>query len=211
MKALRITIFSAVVLGVTLACGGDSTGPGGQVPESGSLKFDYSGDLSGTFSVSGTVPSGGGPGSYAAAHRDTNRGQMGVAAFQAKGASRLDQVIILFGGTETGRYEVDDKCEGDCVTMMFYFAVDSKVGTGTETRIFIATSGTVDVTEATSRVLKGSFRGTASEISGEGGEIQITNGTFSAPVVLTAPPNTAAAPVTTPGIVPPTAPQYAME
>lgn len=201
---VRQWFLPAALVAAVIACGGDdSTSPGNQPGDgsdgpgnppssvvSGSLRFSYTGDRSGSFTAEGKMPtSGAAPtGSYAAAHRDTDLAQMGVVAVQTTSGPRMNQALLLFEGTGTGSYGLGSGCTDQCAVMYIYFDIAQGTGMTTDTRIFFAKSGTVNVTEASSKTLKGTFTGTAESFPAGDETIEIKNGTFTAPVLLTSIP-----------------------
>lgn len=189
VKTSRKSMLVALLATAIVACGDDSTGPDERPGiERGSLKFDYNGAVVGTFNADGKAPAGSGnvTESYAAAHRDTTQREMGVAAIELTNGSRANQVVLLMEGAAPGRYSFDADCETNCATMYLYFDIPVAGSPDAGTRIFIATGGEVIVTEASSHVLKGTFHGRATEFSGEGDDLQFGNGSFNAPVLVTA-------------------------
>lgn len=186
------------LLAVLMAgCGGDdSTGPGGDgngngAASAGVLTFNYSGSMSGSYSANGTAKAtyeeSLATGSFAVATRIQGRG-MGVTAFRRTSGTRGDMVIVVLEGEGTGRYDAaPSSCGSRCATVMIYFDVDYTKGQQSYGRAFAFETGEVQVSESTSSVLKGTFSGRAVELFGEGGEFSVTNGNFSAPVVVSAP------------------------
>lgn len=184
------------LLAVLMAgCGGDdSTGPGDDgngAVSAGVLTFNYSGSMSGSFSANGapkaTFEESLATGSFAVGTRIQGSG-MGVTAFRRTSGTRGDMVIVVIEGEEKGRYDTAmSSCESRCATVMIYFNVDYTQGQQSFARAFVFETGEVEVSEVSSSVLKGTFSGRAEEFFGEGGEFSVTNGSFSAPVMVSAP------------------------
>lgn len=186
-----------IAAGFSLGCGSDSTGPGGDgdVALAGSLSFNYSGALSGTFTANGSFKQDFDnslkAGSLTVGFRHPGNGHFGVNGYRVTSGTRGDAIIILFEGTEQGRYTpgLGEECEPRCATVLLYFDVDMAGGgtqAGSDTRVFHFQSGEFNVTELDSKVIKGTFSGTAVEFLGTA-EITVSNGTFSAPVIPVVP------------------------
>lgn len=191
MKSMRRMLLAVTVAAFTVGCGSDSTGPGGDEGLSGSMSFTYSGALSGTFSANGkftgNLESSLNAGSLTIGFRHPENGLFGVNGYDITSGTRGNMAVMVFEGTEKGRYTpgVPSECEPRCATVMLYFNLDMGGGAqtpGSETRTFYFETGELNVTELDSKVVKGTFSGTAVEFLGTA-ELTITNGTFSAPII----------------------------
>ncbi|HEY8469258.1 MAG TPA: hypothetical protein VIL18_06425 [Longimicrobiales bacterium] len=187
MKRMGWTILLAAALLVTAAgCGDDdSTGPGNGGVFAGELSFDYSGAISGAFEArGGWSQSGGWDDAFAVAMVNEDMNYMGVSAFTPTSAATGNMVVLLIeGAREPGTYRVEEDCDGDCVSMLFYFGVSSDHATLPSTRIFVGLEGQIVATRV-GRELAGTFSAEAFELlSEEEGELTVSGGSFEAPVV----------------------------
>lgn len=196
MQLKRAILTAPLLIVLAAGCGDDSTGPDdggpGSGPETpGSLSFTFSGPISGTFSANG-VPKEDfekslATGSFAVAYTVEGIG-MGVSAYQRTTGSRGNMVLVIIEGTDKGKYDLDpSECEPRCATVMFYYNIDFEKGMDESTRLFALGLGEVEVTEVDSKVLKGKFSGKAVEFLTDVSVLEVTNGSFSAPIV-TVPP-----------------------
>lgn len=177
-------MLAALAIGFAVGCGSDSTGP--SKTNQGSVKFNYSGALSGGFSASGTpkVDIDNIKSSFAVAMRDDSTGMVAVAAFQIKSGTRGDMAVFIVEKEEVGSYDMSfEDCEENCAMALFYFNVDFETGISEDSHAFISDSGAVKLTSVSAKQLKGTFSGSAIDLMDEDSKLKFTNGSFSAPVV----------------------------
>lgn len=205
MKRIGLTVLAVAFLMLGAGCGGDdSTGPGpglgngggngdgngggnggGNTPAFvGELTYAYTGALSGEFEAKGGwSQSDGWDDAFAVATLDKDKNFMAVTAFAPTSATTGDMVVIVIdGATVPGTYTVEEGCVDDCVAMLFYFGVSTEHKAVPTTRAFIGLEGQTVATEV-GKDITGTFAANAFEVLGEQGELTISDGTFSVPVV----------------------------
>lgn len=193
---IRMAMLAAAFVAFATACGDDdSTGPGDVAGVgSGSMKFSYSGDLAGTFSASGEPEwddkTGAPKGSFAAAGIDTDTDQLIIMAFQATKHPQGHVTMIFVEGTNKGRYDFGFECEINCASMLYFHNADSSGGKADGGIMIGLDSGHIDLSEVTSKRVKGAFSGTAvgMSFSGQGQEVEeleveIRSGNFDVPII----------------------------
>lgn len=183
MKRMGWTILAATFLVTAAGCGDDdSTGPGRVY--AGELSFGYSGAISGAFEAKGGwSASGGWDDAFAVAMVNEDMNYMGVSAFAPTSPTTGNMVVLLIeGASEPGTYRVEEDCETDCVSMLFYFGVSSQHVALPSTRIFVGLEGQIVATQV-GKDLSGTFAAKAFEVMGEEGALTVSGGSFKAPVV----------------------------
>lgn len=187
---MRKILLALMSLGFVAGCG-EATGldeDGKGIPVTGEVNFSYSGAVSGKFSAVGVpqqdLDKSLADGSFAVAFRDTAEGYVGVVAYQVRSATVADMALILIEGEQEGRFGVDlDTCELECTTVIFAFDNDLEGGATDSTRLFVMASGEVNLTDLGTNLARGTFKGAAYEVLATLARLQVTNGTFSAPLL----------------------------
>ena len=165
------------------ACGDDD--PVGPDP-TGSLSFNYNGDISGTFSVSGEprLTSTGLPQNpFAVA--TTEGGSLLVFGARPATGNKFDLVRIE-GELGAGTFQVCSAPSADCPGGIFLLGLNDALNSFDQA--YVLTSGTVTVSEVNGERVRGSFQGTAVRLDPATGQrdptrtITISNGQFDAPV-----------------------------
>lgn len=178
----------AASLALIVGCGKDSTGPTGL---NGQMGFTFSGALSGTFNVTGqmpTNPSALETSSWAAGDVQTSGSDAGIIAVATtpRTASSHDYAIITVNRTTAGSDTIDpSNCATVvCTEVIAVFGVTNGSG-ASWLQDCVLLSGSITVTEVTSSRIRGTFSGdgecttpTATSTS-----FTITNGTFDVPIV----------------------------
>jgi hypothetical protein len=151
----------AVLAGTALllcACS-DATGTDG----GGSMKFDYAGDFSGSFSAAGKVERGTGR-SYAVVYYDTSP-NVTLAGYEPRDDGGGNRVFIVFprpAGPGTYPIRNDLACPGGALPCASgYFMRDRGQGLGTLELVFM--EGTLTVTSVSATEVSGTFSGLAQE------------------------------------------------
>ena len=184
---MRKFLVLCLALLLPLAACGDDDDPIG--PERiGSLSFNYSGDISGTFSVSGEpkLSSNGLPqNGFAVA--GTDDGDVFVGGFRPQQGSKFDFLRIeLEGVTGPRTVTVCPQPTGTCPLVALYLGFNPNGDTSD--RRYVLTSGSVTVSELSVERVRGSFQGSGILINPTTGmpdfsrTITISNGQFDAPI-----------------------------
>lgn len=172
------------------ACGDDNgTGPEEEI---GSLSFSYTGDTSGTFSVSGEPrqDSNGNPiGEWAVASTSSG-GELFIAGLRPTQGAKMDVMFMQLSGV-TGPTtiavcinpaQITDECP------QIFFAQGFNGNGETFDRGYFLLSGNVTISAMSSERVRGSFQGTAILIDPTtaqpnlGRTITISNGQFDVPI-----------------------------
>lgn len=179
---------AAAALFASLSCG-DSSGP----DRLGSLSFTFTGGGGGTYTVSGAAPSfsSAPPTATTWAAGYIEGGEVFVGGSRPRSGGLIDLVVLRVGRTTTGSETFDANCNIDgataCNGMILFLNFNGNGDTGD---FFCGlTTGTVEVTSASSDRAQGTFSGVG-ECLADGGassEFTVTSGTFD--VALVAPPN----------------------
>jgi hypothetical protein len=184
---MRKVLFLLLALVLPLAACGDDDNP--IAPDkTGSLSFTYSGDMSGTFSVSGEAnfdnadyPQN----AFAAAQ--TEGGAVSIAGIRPTQPPKFDFAgIELEGVTGPRTIQVCAQPTGGACPLVFFLLGFNGNG-DTFDQGYVFTSGSVIISEINAERVRGSFQGTALFISGTGQPdftrtITVTNGQFDVPV-----------------------------
>lgn len=204
LGALLHTTFSAgalmrkllsllVALTLPLAGCGDDGNPAGPGAE-GSLSFTYSGDISGTFAVSGGKGREGERyprNEFAAASRSRSGGFVRIDGVRPTQHPKLDFVgMSLLGvtGPKTITVCAIAAVAPDCADVQFTLGENVTSSGLDPDHVYVFTSGSVTVSEITAERVRGTFQGTGASIEPMGQvnfarTIAVTNGQFDVPVV----------------------------
>lgn len=171
---MRRNLYAALAAIVLSACG-DPTGSSGN--QQGSLRFDYTGALTGSYVVEAPAQDTSGTGPYALA-----RTHLVGYEIESRSASPMVRVGMITDQRGTGVYEIQLICDISdtrrCAAGAIEFPADP--ATGVRQR-YIMMAGTVTITSANTRRIRGTFNGTAQLNVAR--EIQIQNGAFDVPVL----------------------------
>ena len=171
-----------------LAACGDDDDPIGPEP-TGSLSFTFSGDTSGTFSVSGEpkLNSSGFPqNEFAVA--SVEAGEVFVGGFRPRGPNFDLFGIGLEGVTGPRTVNVCPQPTGGTCPVVFFLTGISET-TEAPSRVYVLTSGSVTVSEMNAERVRGTFQGTGIYIDPTTNQpnftrtITISNSQFNAPVM----------------------------
>ena len=185
----KLLVVAAVFLLPLAACGDD--GPVG--PERvGSLSFTYSGDIDGTFAVSGAKGREGEnfpKNPFAAASRDRAGGIVHIDGVRPTQRPKLDfAAITLIGvsGPKTIAVCANAAVAPDCPSIRF--TLGENVTNSQFDHSYVFVSGSVIISEITPERVRGSFHGTAARLEAMGQvnlsrTVAVTNGHFDVPIV----------------------------
>ena len=188
MRSLTLTSrlrWLSPLVGIAFAAGcNDSTGPS----KVGSLSFNYSGDMSGSFSVSGEPNLGTNfypQNAFAAA---TNfSGSVTIAGVKPRTAPLYDVMAMDLSNSDvTGPRTIDFCSTGGCPEVFFALGFNGDGDTFETSYIF--TSGSVTIAAMDDKRMRGSFSGTATYLDPDTGTlvpartITVTNGQFDVPI-----------------------------
>jgi hypothetical protein len=178
-----LPLFLALLLPLA-ACGNDDpTGPS----KVGSLSFTYSGDISGTFAVSGEANPDDGDfprNEFAAAQ--VENGEVFIFGVRPTQQPKFDYFgIALEGVTGPRTIQVCPLPAENCPAVFFLRGFNGNGDTFDQAYVFV--SGSVTISHMSAERVRGSFQGTAIFISGAGQPdfsrtITVTNGQFDVPV-----------------------------
>lgn len=184
MKSSLVFVASLALLA---GCGSDkASGPTGLV---GQMTFTYSGALSGTFNVTGQMPTTGQETSSWSAGEIVSTGTDAgayVAGSTPRSSTTHDLVFVTANRTNAGTATIDyDTCTANvCSTVFFFFGL-SNSGTFAFLQDCYLQTGTITITEVTSTRMKGTFSGAGLCFSQSGTEtaFTVTNGSFDVALV----------------------------
>ncbi len=172
----RYTLLAASLVGL-VGCSDSSTGSSGL---SGTLSFSYSGDLSGSFSATGSLPlSGQNTVAWAVGGRDAAEEWVAAQASQPQSGGTYNYVIVIIPRITVGTSNIDANCSAaTCAAVLFELGVNDGAGTSQQTCFLDA--GTVAITSISGRRAQGTFSGTGTCISSvnANSNVNITGGTF---------------------------------
>lgn len=167
---------AALAAVVLTACGDPA---GSSANQQGVIRFDYTGALSGSYVAEAPAQDTSGIGPYALA-----RMHFGYE-IQSRSAPQVPPVVRLRMGTDqlvSGVYEVQAICNladsKRCAYAELEFPADPATGAGPR---YMMVAGTVHITSANERRVRGTFSGTAR--LNVASEIQVKNGEFDVPVL----------------------------
>ena len=173
---MRRNLYAALAALALTACG-DPAGSSGN--QQGSLRFDYTGAITGSYRAEAPTQDTSGTGPYALA-----RTHFGYE-IQSRSASQVPPVVRLRIGTDqlgSGVYEVQPICDVSdarrCANAQLEFPADP--ATGARQR-YLLVAGTVTITSANAQRIRGTFSGTAQ--ANVTRTIQVQNGEFDLPVL----------------------------
>jgi hypothetical protein len=167
-------------------CSDSKTGPTGF---NGTLSFNYSGGISGTFNVTGQMPTSGAgqeTSSWAAGEVVTTGTDAGIyaAAISPRSASSHDFVVVIANRTTEGTATIDyDNCVSVvCSTVFFDFNASNGGGLSVAQACYLQT-GSVVITDIDDGRIKGTFSGSGVCESSTGSftAFTVTNGSFDVP------------------------------
>jgi hypothetical protein len=166
-------------------CSDSKTGPTGLT---GALSFTYSGALSGTFNVTGQMPtstSAQETSSWAAGEVSTADATTFIAASTPRSASTHDLIFVVAGRTTEGSATIDfDNCVGDNCSTVFFLLGHQNGQFGSALQSCELITGSIVITDLTSTRIKGTFSGTGRCFSS--GDVEtgftVTNGSFDVPI-----------------------------
>ena len=177
------------LLGLMAGCGDDeTTGPGGIV--SGSFFFNFAGGISGTYTASGSFPTGAGlyTTSWAAGEVVTADGETFIAAV-APGSASTHNFVTLFAERITpGSVSIALPCSPTCGDFGFLFGVPN-TGATAPTQTCFLTTGTINFSTLSSTRAVGTVSGSGdcSSATGAMTAFTVTGGTFDVPMVTGLP------------------------
>ncbi|HEY0025759.1 MAG TPA: hypothetical protein VGB24_22920 [Longimicrobium sp.] len=170
---MRRNLYAALAAIVLTACG-DPSGSGDQ---QGLLRFNYTGALTGSYVAEAPAQDTSGTGPYALA-----RPHLVGYEIESRSASPMVRVGMITDQRATGVYEVQLICDISdtrrCAAGAIEFPADP--ATGVRQR-YVMVAGTVTITSANARRIRGTFSGTA-ELN-VARQIQVQNGEFDLPVL----------------------------
>lgn len=155
------------------------------------MSFGYSGGISGTFNVSGQMPtsiSGQETSSWAAGEVVTTGADAGtyVAASTPRDANSHDIAFLQTNRTNAGSSTIDfDNCTASvCSTVFFFFGLANGTGSSFLQDCYLQT-GTIVITEVSATRIKGTFSGAGLCFTPTGTQTSftVTNGTFDVPIM----------------------------
>ncbi|HEX8906038.1 MAG TPA: hypothetical protein VF771_14415 [Longimicrobiaceae bacterium] len=172
---------------ITLAACGDSTGNSEASP--GSLSFSYTGARSGSYSATGafrqTSDSTFAKQPFAVGARGAESGftYISLLSYQPVTAEEGDMALfILPNVTSPATFPLSASCEtADCPFAALIFDTNPDASED-DSDLYLLESGSVNVTSVSSRRMRGTFSGTATELFGDA-SITVTNGSFDVPLV----------------------------
>jgi len=178
-------MLAVLAIAFAVGCGGDSTGPSNGTAE-GTLKFDYSGAISGTFSAKGTPTQRAvfNNESYAFAVHDDSEDVIAMTAFRFTNGLKGDAVMFFIDEPAVGNFSLNvDTCEKNCGFALFYFNVDFADTVNVDGHVFVAELGEISLSKLTAKSVAGTFHGTAVDPEDAEKVIQVSNGSFSVQIV----------------------------
>ncbi|HKP77083.1 MAG TPA: hypothetical protein VJT67_16245 [Longimicrobiaceae bacterium] len=185
----RMMTLALLAAAATLAGCKDSTGDGDGVG-SGSVSFTYTGARSGTYSASGEFEKLG-SGSFVKKSfatgvnlNDANGNVIGILGYVPVTATTGHQAVLVLPPVTGGEtLEIDPTCEGTtfCPLGLISFNLNPDEQFD-DSEGFLFTGGTVHVTSVANGRLKGTFSGTAVDVTGTQ-TLTVTNGSFDVPLL----------------------------
>jgi hypothetical protein len=179
----RRVLLAASIAVVAAACGDDDA-----LNLNGSLSFNHSGSVSGTFNAVGRVPLFSLSGSaWAAAGRDDQEGVLFVTALVPRASARFDMITVVIPRLSPGSAGIAPllNCAGGgpCAFVTVEFGASEDDADFTHS-CFLE-SGTVALASITDNRASGSFSGggECTTPSGTVTAFTITNGAFDVPVI----------------------------
>jgi hypothetical protein len=180
-------------IGLLVSCSSDKSG--GPTGLAGQLSFTYSGGVSGTFNVTGEMPTSTAAQetqSWAAGEVITTGGAANTGTFVVGATPRVagsthDVVVVQANRTNAGTAIIDENtCTTAATCSEVLFLVGSANGTSTAfQQICVLTTGSIVITEITTTRIRGTFSG-AGDCSTSTGTVTaftVTNGTFDVAIV----------------------------
>jgi hypothetical protein len=187
MLSSRVFAISSL-LALVAGCS-DSTSPAAKV--TGSFSFTYSGTAAtGSFSASGSAPTGGTLGATAFAHgyRVATESHFGVVGVVPRSGQTHDFTVLFAPNTGPGTTTIAEcQTESTCSGLLIVFG--SSNSGDTFTLLCGLDAGSITVTELSNTRAKGTFSGSG-ECFGPSGTVQsftVTGGTFDVPVSTDTP------------------------
>lgn len=184
MKLRRFAVVTA--LGLLAGCGGnETTGPGGIV--TGSFSFSFAGGISGTYTASGSFPTGSSQlptTQWAAGEVSSADGGTWVAAAVPVNSTTYNYALLFAPRTTAGSSTIDANCTSACAFMEFLF--NANISTFLPVQGCSLTSGTIAFTTLSSTRAVGTFSGAGECVATAGGTVTaftVTGGTFDVPLV----------------------------
>jgi hypothetical protein len=174
---MRRTLYAALAAAVLTACGDPA---GSSASQQGLLRFNYTGPVTGSYLAETTVQDTTGTGAYALARTNPFGYEI-----DSRGALQTPPVLRVRIATDqrgTGVYEVQPLCDvGDarrCAHVRIEFPDDPATGARRQYLLF---AGTLTITSANARRIRGTFSGTSQ--ANATGAFQVQNGEFDLPVL----------------------------
>lgn len=163
------------------ACNDTSTTPNENRP--GTVRFDFSGTISGTFDVNGAVRTDDNTGGFVYqpfAFAALQSFGSSILAFQPTTRPRGNAFEIRINDRVAGTYSTDlDTCELRCAVIFYVHDLDFEGNTG-DGRIFESVSGEVEVTQFSTDAIVGRFDGVVlADLDDATATVELTSGTFS--------------------------------
>lgn len=184
----RSTLLAVLAATAALAACKDATGDNGV--GSGSVSFTYSGARSGSYSAKGEFEKVGTSSfvkkSFATgvSLRDANGDVIGILGYVPVTATTGHQAVLVLPPVSGGEtLEIDPTCEGVtfCPLGLITFDINPDEQFD-DSEGYLFTGGTVHVTSVANNRLKGTFSGTAVDITGTQ-TLTVTNGSFDVPLL----------------------------
>ena len=164
----------------TAACGDEESGL------NGSLSFNHSGAVSGSFSAVGRFPLFGefGGSAWAMGSRDDQNDAIGVIALTPRETQRYDMVLIAIPRVSPGSATIDQNCTGSACALLTV-----EFGASTEDSEFsqfcVLNTGSIAIASISDSRVSGSFSGTGTctDDAGTTTTFGVTSGSFNVPLI----------------------------
>jgi hypothetical protein len=174
---MRRNVYAALAAVVLIACGDPA---GSSVNQQGLLRFNYTGPVTGSYLAEASAQDTTGTGAYALAR--TNPVGYEIDSRGALQTPPVVRVRIVTDQRGTGVYQVQPICDvGDgrrCAHVRIEFPNDPATGAR---RQYLLVAGTLTITSANARRIRGTFSGTSQ--ANVTGAFQVQNGEFDLPVL----------------------------
>jgi hypothetical protein len=174
--ALAVAISAA-----TAACGDDENSG-----LNGSLSFNHSGAISGSFSAVGRFPLFGefGTSAWAMGSRDDQNDVIGVIAVSPGETGRYDMIVLAVPRVAPGSATIDANCSGAaCAVVSIEFGLSED--DSDFSHLCFLDAGTVSISSISDTRVSGSFSGTGTctDDTGATTSFGVTSGSFNVPLI----------------------------
>jgi hypothetical protein len=152
----------------------------------GSLSFNHSGSISGSFSAVGRFPIFGefGTSAWAMGSRDDQNDVIGVIALAPRESGRYDMVVLAVPRVAPGSATIDANCSGPaCAVVTVEFGLSEE--DSDFSHLCFLDAGTVAISAISDTRVSGSFSGTGTctDDTGATTSFGVTSGSFSVPLI----------------------------